>query len=411
MTSSHRPDIDLLDGAFYCDDPYPVYAWMREHAPAYWDATNELWGISRYDDVVAIEKDKVHFVNSAQEPGGYRPNIPADDSIIGNDDPHHNVRRHLVARRFTPRAVTAWEPHVRNAASRLIDDALAHPGEVEIVGELAAPLPAMMIGHLLGFPDELWPELKSWSERSIALGGGPRYHDQDGIEAVFEFTAACIELYERRRADRTDDTMSVWVEAEEQGLRDGTPFGIDQIVSDCLLLLDGGAETTRTVIGRTILNLATHHDQWTALRDGADLDVATEEFIRYVTPIHNMCRVATVDTPIGGETVLAGQQVVLMYPSANRDPAHFDDPERFDVTRRPNHHLAFGFGTHFCLGAALARLEIRIFFEELLSRVASLEVIGTPVDQQNAFVYGLTEAHVAFTPRETHPPGSPTRRR
>ncbi len=399
MTSPDQPAIDLLDGALYCNDPYPVYAWMREHAPAYWDATNELWGIFRYDDIVAIERDKVHFVNSAQEPGGYRPNIPADDSIIGNDDPHHTVRRRLVARRFTPRAVTAWEPHARGAASRLLDAALADPGDVEIVGELAAPLPAMMIGRLLGFPDELWPRLQSWSERTIALGGGPRYHDEDGIAAVFEFTAACIELYEQRRAEPADDTMSVWVEAEAAGLRDGAPFGVDQIVSDCLLLLDGGAETTRTVIGRTLLNLAAHPDQWAALRSGADLESATEEFIRYVTPIHNMCRVATVDTPIGGETIRAGQQVVLMYPSANRDPAHFDDPERFDVTRQPNHHLAFGHGTHFCLGAALARLEIRIFFEELLARVDSLEVLGPPVEAPNAFVYGLSEAHMAFTPR------------
>ena len=399
MSARSNRRIDLLDGAFYCNDPYPTYAWMREHAPAYWDETNELWGISRYDDVVAIERDKTGFINSAQEPGGYRPNIAADDSIIGNDDPHHTVRRHLVARRFTPRAVTSWEPHVRGASGRLLDAALAHPDDVEIVAELAAPLPAMMIGHLLGFPDELWPQLQSWSERTIALGGGPRYHREDGIDAVFEFTAACIELYEQRRAEPHDDTMSVWVAAEAAGLADGKSFGIDQIVSDCLLLLDGGAETTRTVIGRTLLNLAAHPDQWAALVSGADLEVATEEFIRFVTPIHNMCRVATADVEVGGETIRAGQQVVLMYPSANRDPARFDDPEHFDLTRRPNHHLAFGFGTHFCLGAALARLEIRVFFEELLARVGGLEAIGEPVDQPNAFVYGLTEAHMALTPR------------
>lgn len=399
MSASDQRRIDLLDGDFYCQDPYPTYAWMREHAPAYWDATNELWGISRYDDIVAIEKDKVGFINSAQTPGGYRPNIPADDSIIGNDDPHHTVRRHLVSRRFTPRAVTSWEPHVRGAASRLLDDALRHGHDVEIVAELAAPLPAMMIGHLLGFPDELWPQLKDWSARTIALGGGPRYHHEDGINAVFEFTAACIDLYERRKTDPADDTMSRWIAAEAEGLRDGVPFGIDQIVSDCLLLLDGGAETTRTVIGRTILALAANPEQWLSLRAGGDLETATEEFIRYVTPIHNMCRVATADAEVGGETIRAGQQVVLMYPSANRDPAHFEDPERFDVTRQPNHHLAFGFGTHFCLGAALARLEIRIFFEELLQRVEDITLIGNPVDQPNAFVYGLSEAHVALTPR------------
>ena len=151
------------------------------------------------------------------------------------------------------------------------------------------------------------------------------------------------------------------------------------------------AETTRTVIARTMLNLVAHPDQWDALRAGADLTVATEEFIRYVTPIHNMCRVAVDDTTVGGNRVGAGQQLVLMYGSANRDPAHFDEPERFDVGRRPNNHIAFGFGTHFCLGAALARLEIRVFFEELVRRVRSFHLTpGTaPEEMPNAFVYGL----------------------
>jgi cytochrome P450 family 142 subfamily A polypeptide 1 len=132
------------------------------------------------------------------------------------------------------------------------------------------------------------------------------------------------------------------------------------------------------------------------LKAGADLDVATEEFIRFVTPIHNMCRVATQDYEIAGQTIGAGQQVVLMYGSANRDPAHFADPERFDVTRTPNHHIAFGFGTHFCLGAALARLEIRTFFEEFVRRVRSIRIApGTaPVEMPNAFVFGLREAHI-----------------
>ena len=138
------------------------------------------------------------------------------------------------------------------------------------------------------------------------------------------------------------------------------------MAADCLLLLDGGAETTRTVIARTLLNLIRFPDQWDRLRAGADVTVAVEEMIRFVTPIHNMCRVATQDVDIAGGTVEAGQQLVLMYGSANRDPAVFDRPEEFDITRTPNGHIAFGFGTHFCLGAALARTELRIFFEVLL---------------------------------------------
>lgn len=391
-------EFDLLDGDWYVNDPYPDYAWLREHAPAYWDATNELWGISRYDDIVEIEKRKDVFINSDRQKGGYRPNIPADPSIIGLDDPLHAERRNLVSRRFTPKAVTRWEDHVQEAVDDLVDGALAK-GRIDVVDDLAAPLPAKMIGFLLGFPDDAWRQLMDWSERTICLGGGPRYHDEAGIEAAFEFAGACAHLYESKKAAPGDDVMSVWLEAEARGLKH-QEFGLDQIISDCLLLLDGGAETTRTVIARIVLALADRPDQWELIRDGADLDIAVEEFIRWVTPIVNMCRVATRDHVIGGETIRAGQQVVLMYPSANRDPAHFDAPDTLDVTRHPNHHIAFGFGTHFCLGASLARLEIKTMFEALREKVARFErpADGTVVDIPNSFVYGLKHGDVVVVP-------------
>ena len=156
--------VDLLDGTLYTRDPYPTYAWMREHAPVYWDPINELWGISRYDDILEIEKAKDVFINSDQEKGGYRPNLPADASIIGIDDPLHTQRRKLVARRFTPRAVTSWEDHVRETTTHLLDAVAANGGKAEIVGDLAAPLPAMMIGDLLGFPARCGRS--SWSGRN-----------------------------------------------------------------------------------------------------------------------------------------------------------------------------------------------------------------------------------------------------
>jgi cytochrome P450 family 142 subfamily A polypeptide 1 len=387
-------DIDLLDGSFYVNDPYPTYAWMREHAPCYWDPINELWGVSRYDDVLEIEKHKDRFVNSNQTKGGYRPNIPADKSIIGLDDPQHSKRRNLVSRRFTPKAVTAWESRIRDTVTRLLDDVQRAGGDAEIVSQLAAPLPAMTIGWLLGFDDDRWPELQEWSERTIMLGGGPRYHEEDGMIAAMEFAQAAADLYTAKRGCPADDVMTIWTQAEIGG----EPLGLDAVIADCLLLLDGGAETTRTVIPRTLLNLIEHPDEWQKLRAGSDLTIATEEFIRYVTPIHNMCRVAIEDTDVAGQSVEAGQQLVLMYSSANRDPAHFTDPERFDVTRHPNNHLAFGFGTHFCLGAALARMEIRVFFEELVRRVRRFDrVAGTEVvEMPNAFVYGLRAAHLTF---------------
>ena len=386
--------IDLLDGDFYANSPYATYAWMRENEPAYWDSINELWGISRYDDIVEIERRKDVFISSDQNKGGYRPNLPADKAIIGLDDPLHSLRRSLVARRFTPKAVADKEAAIREVVTGLIDGALAKysaHGSVEVIEDLASPLPALMIGRLLGFDDADWPNLRDWSERTIALGGGPRYFNDDGMNAAIEFAVAAAGLYEQKKGCPMDDLMTMYTTAEIPGHE----FGIDEAISDALLLLDGGAETTRTVIARTLLNLHAHPEQWALLKSGADLTVAVEEFIRYVTPIHNMCRVAATDYDLHGTLIPAGTQVLMMYSSANRDPSHFTDPERFDVTRTPNHHIAFGFGTHFCLGAALARLEIRTFFEEFIRRVDSFTVVdGTVEEMPNAFVFGLKSAQL-----------------
>ncbi len=395
MAPAGRPEVDLLAGDFYVEDPYPTYAWMRDNEPVYWDPVNELWGVARYDDIVEIEKQKHLFVNSDQDKGGYRPNIPADPAIIGLDDPLHSHRRNLVSRRFTPKAVSRWEDHVRATVGALLDDALGHGGPVEVVGELSAPLPAEMIGLLLGFPAEMFPKLMEWSERTIALGGGPRYMDDDGIVAAMEFAGASAELYEEKKRCPADDVMTAWTTAEVPGHQ----FGVDEVISDCLLLLDGGAETTRTVIARGMIELSRRPEQWQLLRDGADLTIAVEELIRFVTPIHNMCRVAVEDVEISGSSVKAGDQLVLMYSSANRDPSHFEDPESLDVTRNPNHHISFGFGTHFCLGSSLARMEIRVFLEELLSRVGEMRAIEDSIEEMpNAFVFGLRSARMELTP-------------
>jgi cholest-4-en-3-one 26-monooxygenase len=386
--------IDLLDGQLYAAGPYATYAWMRENAPLYWDEVNELWGVSRYADVVEIEKRKDVFISSDQVKGGYRPNLPADPAIIGLDDPLHAERRNLVSRRFTPKAVSVWEHDIRAKVTDLLDKVEAGGGASEIVGDLAAPLPAMMIGKLLGFPEDRWHDLQRWSEQTIALGGGPRYHDEAGMAAVDEFFSAAADLHAEKSQCPADDVMTIWTTAKV----DGEPMDVATVGCDALLLLDGGAETTRTVIARTLVNLTVYPTEWQKLKDGADMRTAVEEMIRFVTPIHNMCRVAVDDYDIAGGTVAKGQQVVMMYGSANRDPLAFDDPERFDVTRRSNNHVAFGFGTHFCLGAALARTEIRIFFEELVRRVDSFSLVegSSPVEMPNAFVYGLRSADLEF---------------
>jgi cholest-4-en-3-one 26-monooxygenase len=389
---SDRPALDLLDGPGYVHGAYERFAWFRAHEPVAWDGVNELWGVFRYADVVEVETRDDVFISSDTTKGGYRPNIPADPAIIGLDNPLHSQRRKLVSRRFTPRAVIAREQRVREAVVDIIETALAS-GTVDVVADLAAPLPARMIGWLLGFPDDAWPQLRDWSERTIMLGGGPRYMNDDGLAAFTEFLGAASDLYDDRQRCPADDTMTTWTTAEI----DGEPLPKREVLADCLLLLDGGAETTRTVIARSILELARRADQWALLQAGADVATAAEEFIRWVSPIHNMCRVANRDYDLGGVTIKHGQQVVLMYGSANRDAAHFTDPERFDVTRKPNDHIAFGLGTHFCLGAGLARLEIRVFFEEFVKRVGAVRILSQPVEMPNAFVYGLRSAEVELT--------------
>ncbi len=389
-----RLAVDLLAPELYGGDPYPTYAWMRANEPIYWDEINELWGISRYDDIVEIEKRKDVFINSDQEKGGYRPNLPADNAIIGLDDPVHMKRRNMVSRRFTPRAANAWEDDIRGKVTKLLDAVRDNGGSAEIINDVAAPLPAMMIGKLLGFEEDDWPKLKHWSETTIALGGGPRYFNEVGMTSAIEFAGAAAELFESKKTCPADDIFSFYTTAEV----DGCPFDPNDAIADALLLLDGGAETTRTVIAWTILNLINNPAEMVKLRNGADMTVAVEEMIRYVTPIHNMCRVASVDAEVNGVTIPKGNQVVLMYSSANRDEAHFDRPEEFLVDRTPNNHIAFGFGTHFCLGASLARLEIRVFFEELLRRTSGWKLTpGTaPVEMANAFVRGIESAHVDF---------------
>jgi len=389
-----RLAVDLLAPELYGGDPYPTYAWMRANEPVYWDEVNELWGISRYDDIVEIEKRKDVFINSDQEKGGYRPNLPADNAIIGLDDPLHHQRRNLVSRRFTPRAANAWEDDIRAKVNRILDAVRDNGGSAEIINDVAAPLPAMMIGKLLGFDEDDWPKLKHWSETTIALGGGPRYFNEVGMTSAIEFAGAAAELFEAKKGCPADDIFSLYTTAEI----DGCPFDPNDAIADALLLLDGGAETTRTVIAWTILNLIDHPAEEAKLRNGADLTVAVEEMIRYVTPIHNMCRVANTDAVVNGVTIPKGNQVVLMYSSANRDEEHFDRPEEFLVDRTPNNHIAFGFVTHFCLGASLARLEIRVFFEELLRRTKGWRLTpGTsPVQMANAFVRGIESAQVEF---------------
>ncbi len=400
MTATEAPTINLLDPGFYVD-PYQAYRWLRDNDPVHWDATHRIWGVSRYDDVVAVEKDTATYSSL----WGSRPATDQydDTSMINLDDPGHQRQRMLVARQFTPRAVKQLEDYLRGIVTELID-AVASEGRCEAITALASPLPAIAIGDKLGYPRELWPKVREWSEVTMHESGQnnpdgtPKDQSPRMIEAMMDFAGVTMDLIARRRADPQDDLISLWTTTEV----DGRMWDDGEIMSECLLLLDGGAETTRTVIGSIIRELALQPDQRQVLLDRPEVlgDTGVEEFIRWVTPILNMRRTVTHDHTFRGKDLKEGDQVLLMYASANRDERAFDEPDRFDVTRAHNHHVAFGFGTHFCLGSSLARIEIRVMFEELLRRIPDWRLVpGTEPKVLGAtFTRAYDEVHIEFTP-------------
>jgi cytochrome P450 family 142 subfamily A polypeptide 1 len=304
-----------------------------------------------------------------------RPHIDqrADRSMITLDDPGHQAQRNLVAARFTPRGVRNHEEHVRQIVTEILD--LVTPrGECEAIEAIASRLPAIVIGDLLGYPRKLWERVRHWSEQVMLLAGqtspeGPPHVPHPGLGPVMqEFAEVTSSIIRARRAEPRDDLISLWTHAE------GWDTG--HVLEETILVLNGGAETTRTVIGSMIRELALEPVQRRLLLEHPELlgSTALEEFIRWVSPVSNMRRTATADHELRGQEIREGDELLLLYAAANRDPRAFDDPDVLDVTRRHNRHVAFGFGTHFCLGAQVARLEIRVMFEELLRRIPDWEL-------------------------------------
>jgi cholest-4-en-3-one 26-monooxygenase len=390
------PRVNVLDPEFYVD-PWEAYRWLRDEAPVFWDPVQKLWAISRYDDVMLVERDGGRYSSFP----GSRPHIDqsSDRSMINLDDPGHQAQRNLVARRFTPRAVRNHEDHVREIVRQILD-AVAPLGECEAIEAIASRLPAMMIGDVLGYPPELWERVRHWSEQTMLLAGqtaaeGPPHAQHPGIAPVVgEFIGLTTALIEERRADPRDDLISLWVAGE------GWDTG--HVLEETLLILDGGAETTRTVIGSIIRELALHPEQRQRLREAPELmaKTAVDEFIRFVSPIVNMSRTATESHELHGQQIREGDELLLLYGSANRDPRAFADPDVLDVTRAHNRHVAFGFGTHFCLGAQLARLEIRVMFEELLRRIPDWELVDPAEPKITPATFGRAydRVRIRFTP-------------
>ncbi len=367
MSAAESRTIDLLDRALYEGDPQPTYTWLRENAPVYWDETNGIWGISHHADIVAISRDPQRF-SSAQ---GSRPNIPGSGSMIDNDDPKHLAYRRIFQKEITPRGAKQFIDRIQ----RIVDDLFAGlegQTEFDLVKELAIPLPVRVIVEALGLRDEEWPRYAEIAEVTMAAGGGPKYADEHMMNtATGFFQEAMGVVAQRREAGLGEDWFSKIIANAENGdaARDDA-----MIASESLLFLNGGSDTTRHVIAGGTLALLEHPEQFELLkREPERLPVAIEEMIRWVTPLLNMSRTVTEDLEIQGVPLKAGDQVLLMYAAANRDEKVFENPQAFDITRDPNPHVSFGIGTHFCMGANIARLELRLAFEKLLEKWPSLE--------------------------------------
>jgi cholest-4-en-3-one 26-monooxygenase len=395
MTATDARPINLLDPFLYSGDPWPLYQWLRNEAPAYRDV-NGIVGVSRHRDVSEVERNTELYSSAS----GSRPFIQMSESMINKDDPFHAQQRKLVSSRFRLASLARHEDHVRQVVTELID-AVAHTGHAEVVADLAAPLPAIMINDLVGYDRAVWPQVKWWSEATMAQAGfldGDERRPQGSEAASADFAAETLKLMEARRADPRDDLMSMWVQAS----LDGDPLPVSEIFNEALLVIDGGAETTRSTIGQTVVALCNHPEQRGRIREDPDLlrTSAVDEFVRWASPILNMRRTVTADHQLHGESLREGDEVLLMYAAANRDERAFEHPDEFDVLRTHNHHVAFGFGPHRCLGANLALLELRVLFEELLRRLPDFRLVPghEPEFVPGFFTRTFREVHIEFTP-------------
>jgi cytochrome P450 family 142 subfamily A polypeptide 1 len=382
----NAPAIDLLSGEWYAG-ARDAYAWMRRHSPVHYDDTGNIWGIATYDGVLAAGRDPVTFSNG----GGSRPGVGPLPWMIDMDGADHSKHRKLVSHGFTPGRVRATAGRVTGICDDLIDR-VCEQGECDLVHDLAAPLPMIVIGDMLGIPPEDRDLLLRWSDDMLASLSGRPEHMEVAAVAFGEYQQYARRVIAQRREHPVDDLFSVLAHAEV----DGDHLDDDELVFESLLLLVGGDETTRHVITGGIEQLAASlAEREKLLEDPGLLPGAVEEMLRWVSPIKNMNRTVTRDVELDGRQLRAGDQALLLYESANFDDTHFDEPEHFDIERAPNDHLAFGFGAHFCLGASLARLEVSTMIGRLLQRLPDLD---TGPEPPTRFMTTIAAMPVRFTP-------------
>ncbi|HVX70849.1 MAG TPA: cytochrome P450 [Mycobacteriales bacterium] len=386
-----NPAIDLVSGEFWGRNPHDELTWLRDNAPVYWDG--RVWGIASHADVKSVSLHPELFCNG----GGIRPDNGPVAQMIDRDGAEHKRRRNLVNRGFTPRRLAASVDRINEICNRIVDDVIER-GECDAVMDMAAWLPMHAIGDMLGFPEADRGILLKWSDDLMCALDGKVESIVQASTAYGGFREFCLQAIEDRRRTPGDDLLSLLI----AGGTDGDEINVEDVIHDALLILIGGDETTRHVISGGLYQLLRDPDAKQALIDSPDrIPTAVEEMLRWVSPIKNMARTVVEDTEVHGQRLEAGDKLLLLYSSANRDASVFPDPFRFDIGRTPNDHLAFGIGTHFCLGNNLARLELRCFFETVLRRMPDLELADDtePAYRPANFVSGYESMPVRFTPR------------
>lgn len=409
-------EIDALDPTLYVRGvAHDVFRWLRENDPVHWDAKNNLWVITKYDDISHIERQPDVFSSAS----GVRPKGGGGGelSLVSMDDPEHARQRRLVSRGFTPSRIGQMIDHIRELARELIDG-IAAKGECDFVEDIAKPLPLIVIAELLGLPVEDRQRLGEWSDAMMG-GEGSEPGDERGDRAAgawAEYVTYLVDVIEDRRRDPKDDLISVLLSSADAGeigfnheqLQQVTPDAAppdglvgDEVLAFLVLLLVAGNETTRNALSGGMYALSRFPEEAAKLvADRSLINTATEEILRFVSPVISFSRTVTRPTEVRGRQMAAGDVVLNIYPSANRDADVFADPDSLRLDRSPNLHLAFGTGPHFCLGANLARTEIRILLDELFTRLPDIRVPDDVEPQRgpNALVTTVEHLPVVFTP-------------
>jgi len=384
-------------------NPYPLYHRLRSEDPVHWDRFLHTWVVTRYADVVTV----LQYFSAVRTPTpeqltalGLSSLAPLAEVLVRQmlfmDPPAHGRIRGLAAKAFTPRRVETLRSHIQDIADSLLNAVQAR-GHMNVIEDLAYPLPAIVTAEMLGLPTSDWKQLTQWSA-DFAEALGNLQHDPDHAPRVLlSLGEACeyfrAEAREHREHPR-EDLISALLTAEQ----DGDSLSEEEVVANSIMLMTGGQETTTNLIGNGLLTLLRRPDQLEKLRaDHSLIPSAIEELLRYESPIQYTSRLAPDNVQMGGKTIRKGQAVFAMMGAANRDPERFPDPDRLDICRQDNRHLAFAWAAHFCFGAPLARLEGEIAFETILQRMPNLRLEPGPVTwRENLAFRGLTALPVTF---------------